>query len=1858
MRLVLATTKHISDPLGFIQDCVDTVPWITGQFSLLLPLFSIVNLFEHESRDNLQTPTPLVDVKDVHEFSCTFGTASETNVAVDCTKEELWAFRHGHQGTELLWKLIDEKVGSSDIEYSTFMQALAERDPGTHLDGLEGQYPTMRWIATHDTFLNWLASSENGFLHVHGKPGSGSSAIASFIKEHLTAIHDLQDSAFITFCCHRQYVQTTDTATILLSLCRQLLSATPALYRRTQPTCKALLEQALFNTTGMWALFQSLLEYHPNQVFVFIDGIHNCEDSLIECMSAAGAIPREGSGPLKFIFAGFYENDITFPGNLTTTISTLDLINSDNLSMKTATEEAVKQRVHGISRQSNLWLELQHDIIRKVCEEPSPYLLMMQKLSLLESSIRYSTEATLRSRLTDLPKSLDALYSYYIGELTSWERQVLGCVVTATQPLRPIELATCLALQGGKAPTLRDLRQYTSHDIVQDISASRGIAHLIRVKDTRLYPVDETLTDYLHTSHKQVSRDLHFSMMKACIKYISHFYHDRPSAGGGALGSGVTRDAEMATRSKETEFLRYAALCWPDHYNLCHGHPKAHELVSYLFRNPPLRSTWFRLCAHFKSHVSDSLEPLASPLATASKLGLTQIVDELVKGIIPGAEDAPAPPTNPLADDRISKRQSWSRAVTLRQQLVDECVSFAAAEGREELISQLSHASVLSPSSLENKGNGDLTPILQAVQGGHLATVDALARHGASTAAIGRDGSTMLHIATRLGNMPMVEMVLALVLEDKAGIAVVNNSGYDAVKIAAESGYHAILSLLLEKIGNKKEAVNKPFPSSNKTPIFLAARHGHAKVVELLLASGADPTIRDDSESSALYQAAKEGDVYVLDMLLKYPAYHKLKLSKISDEAVQERPNTTETAHISTSDDLEACLLVAAEHGREPIVKLLLEFDIRGNRPGTGQNTALHLAARKGFAQVVEMLMGKGFEVNSQNDELMTPIQLAAQSGHLEVVKVLHERGQAKITSGPGPEPPFSIEPSLSALELAAQAGHVGVVEYLVELDAQAAAGALALAAQSGHYTVVHSLMLKLEQDSGSAGHEEIMKSAQLSIERRNHRVLDELLTPKVTSGLETETASAELYDLLYSAIKSDDDRIVRVLVQKNFDMNKLDGYGEHPLHRAVTWTKPNAIKPLVDGGADVEYRDNNGETPLYAAARSHKPQVVERLLEAGANPNKSKVSDGTTPLHKASSSDQDNSEVIASLLRYKASLSAIDERGWTPLHHATNKKSLPNATALVGSNGERKELLGALNNYKSTPLVLAAETGVVDVIRFFLRHGADPTTTNKSGSSALHRAAGGGHLETVKLLIENPYKRADPGMAKKNGATALHMAIAGASVGLVKYLLGLDGVDKNAQSDVLGTPLCVAAIHYIAAFSSREAELQICQLLVDAGADVNLTGGPHHSPLHSAAIGGRIKLAELLLANEDINLNTISETHGTPLSCAIEGEEKEVTSLLLKRGADPNILVAGKAAMQLAIQTGDSEMVEIVLSEAKVPLDGVEGALWAAVRKDMLGAVRVLIEHVKDISTDSESAHGCTLLTYAILWESTEVIKYLLANTETHKIDINEPNKAGDAAIHMAVKAGNDDLVVQLLEHGANPNSRDLTDKTPVMLSARGAESNILRLLLDAKADILLKDRHNRDALYWACLSGSADIVKQVRTKTRESSSWRASCAATLHHVVLTGGDEAAELLDAILCDENPQTCREIVDMVKPDRNNWTLAYALEHSPDMFSALPGWFSEYIKESQGEIVSEPNAPSRWDSLEVEYPLEVADDGQSVTVGSGPLPSDDQETFALIRSDFCIPLAAESDYYFDISVSKPEPSKIKIEAETETAEEKT
>ena len=144
--------------------------------------------------------------------------------------------------------------------------------------------------------------------------------------------------------------------------------------------------------------------------------------------------------------------------------------------------------------------------------------------------------------------------------------------------------------------------------------------------------------------------------------------------------------------------------------------------------------------------------------------------------------------------------------------------------------------------------------------------------------------------------------------------------------------------------------------------------------------------------------------------------------------------------------------------------------------------------------------------------------------------------------------------------------------------------------------------------------------------------------------------------------------------------------------------------------------------------------------------------------------------------------------------------------------------------------LLQAAGRGDAAGVAQALEHGADIMEADAQGSTALHRAARGGHEEVVALLIKGG---GEPVVHAKDRKmlTPLHEASACGHAGVAEMLLKAGAKTNAAKINSSLTNGGFQPLH----FAAGAGHLECARVLLDAGADVRGGDRAGECPLHGA---------------------------------------------------------------------------------------------------------------------------------------------------------------------------------------------------------------------------------------------------------------------------------------------------------------------------------------------------------------------------------------------------------------------------------------
>jgi ankyrin repeat protein len=214
--------------------------------------------------------------------------------------------------------------------------------------------------------------------------------------------------------------------------------------------------------------------------------------------------------------------------------------------------------------------------------------------------------------------------------------------------------------------------------------------------------------------------------------------------------------------------------------------------------------------------------------------------------------------------------------------------------------------------------------------------------------------------------------------------------------------------------------------------------------------------------------------------------------------------------------------------------------------------------------------------------------------------------------------------------------------------------------------------------------------------------------------------------------------------------------FGTTALGEAARTGRLAMVDFLLQHGAAIDARNIAGATPLYIAAENDRGTVVHQLLAKGADPNLAR-NDGLTSLTAAAF--KGNNAIVADLLAHHANPNTPDNTEKTAILYAAAMGFTPVVRTLLNAGVDAKAAYG--NDL--TALMWAAGyadgAGLEDaqnVAKLLIEHGARLDAADNRGRTALMIAAETGHLEMVNLLLLRGANRA---LRDKSGKSAADLA-------------------------------------------------------------------------------------------------------------------------------------------------------------------------------------------------------------------------------------------------------------------------------------------------------------------------------------------------------------------------------------------------------------------------------------------------------------------------------------------------------------------
>eukprot|EP00730_Choanoeca_flexa_P005777 TRINITY_DN12020_c1_g1_i8.p1 TRINITY_DN12020_c1_g1~~TRINITY_DN12020_c1_g1_i8.p1 ORF type:complete len:1180 (+),score=177.83 TRINITY_DN12020_c1_g1_i8:115-3654(+) len=864
--------------------------------------------------------------------------------------------------------------------------------------------------------------------------------------------------------------------------------------------------------------------------------------------------------------------------------------------------------------------------------------------------------------------------------------------------------------------------------------------------------------------------------------------------------------------------------------------------------------------------------------------------------------------------------------------------------------------------------------------------------------------------------------------------------------VASSFGQAAAAELLLQ-------AGVDPNDQANKYCVHEACRQGHFEVAKTLLANGADVHAVAEDEETALHIAAHRGDKKLLELLISHGA------------------------NVDAKDCYDQTALhVASDNGQVDALKLLLDKGASVVAVDEDGNTALHNAGYWGQVDMLNFLLRKGADPNARCHYGESPLHYASQGGHVAAMTVLLDHGaDMDVLNSDGETPLFNAVSNgdLAATKLLVARG--------ATVDLQVLDGMTVLH-EAAHYgfTAIIDLLIDNGADIEAADQCDDTAPRALHIAAQRNMLLAVMLL--VSKGADINAADERGDTALHHACSHGKSSIAEFLLLAGAVLNCLNKRNLSPLQIAASENLIKVAQLLMAKGADPNYVCPIQGSALHIATVQGCRDMVQILLDAGANVNAVNTDTNSehnvTPLYLAC---HFNDLAIAGMLEAKgADLNACSSLGRTPLfaactnnHCAVVKWLLSKGAApclrdvswsyrILGSLARHRCLDCATNLLEATSslddkqrlgsnalaeacvhgnqqmlvLLLAhnavcltkegtlymicdlCQNGSVEALAHLLDYGLDVNQIVYE-RPLLHSACEGGHLETVRLLVNrganlNAISTELARMYFKE--TALHVACRKGHTDIVRYLLDHGAAISALRGDGQSPLICAV-----------EADVIDCaQLMFQRGAhkcpDNNLDAlQPEHLPLHEAR---SVAMAELALANGiDINQTTVDGR--TPLMSACYYQRHQVVEYLLSKGAElKSTKKNAYSVLHWACEFGREE------------------------------TARQLLELGWDPNEPCHEKATGTPLHFATKRGHDDIVRTLIQ----HGCYVDARDEDGATALHYAVSSGRAQVMDILLEHGCNVDAADRARQTPLFKACRSAQPSAVARLLAAGADVKVR--------------------------------------------------------------------------------------------------------------------------------------------------------------------------------------------------------
>jgi len=371
-------------------------------------------------------------------------------------------------------------------------------------------------------------------------------------------------------------------------------------------------------------------------------------------------------------------------------------------------------------------------------------------------------------------------------------------------------------------------------------------------------------------------------------------------------------------------------------------------------------------------------------------------------------------------------------------------------------------------------------------------------------------------------------------------------------------------------------------------------------------------------------------------------------------------------------------------------------------------------------------------------------------------------------------------------------------------------------------------------------------------------------------------------YSLLHEAIRYSQTDIVKLLIERNVQVDVIDKFGKTPFIYACQCRQEVIVKLLVSTN-QIHFTQYHQNREIYSflcyLCRCGDTNLLNYFIQNGFSLD-SKNYNGNIPLLIAVEYQQ--LDVIQYLLNHHVDIHDKDSRGKSAIILAMSDKRLKSKIVDFELLKKIKQILEILLNHGAdvndkdkngySLLMIACQTGHKEIVELLIRHGANIHETTSSGYTPIILACQNGYVDVVDVLVQQGANLHQP---DERQLTPLIHAIQGRHMKVIEYLVQHDA-DVNVRDQQGHTPLI---------YASYTRNVEIMKYLLDNGAEINIQDHRGESCLIQS-IGYNYESVVRLLLQYHANILLLDHNRKSALDYAKERNLGIIEKLLIENGA------------------------------------------------------------------------------------------------------------------------------------------------------------------------------------------------------------------------------------------------------------------------------------------------------------------------------------------------------------------------------------